>query len=630
MGDTVFYDFAMKKIYIKLLRLTICFLIILGMPACSVADDNTTVDDAKKEIESEVTIESAININIKDCMVTSFGSEIIPDGISGAALRLPKEAYLTIESEKLINQKSGTIIFWVRPHWNYYDRVGETLTSHTFISFEWDEPKRGYFAISDGWWEPAGSLKTYFVFDNQQYVHTSKVHKYLKDYWVQMACTWDVKAGIVRLYIDGQQISESRRPFTSPSKPKTIFIGCDKGTTMSNNRWADCDIDEISFYDKALAPKTITKHCRQYDPDPQARYLAYLKNELSSVKKSQHDPARRQIRAIFDEGTGWMTPSGAQKTIERIKKAGFNVYVPCVWHGRGTRYPSAVAPPEEKADFREGDPLARVIKIAHENGIEVHPWFCVALRQRDFLQNYYATETPQNAFDLQRPEFRKFITDTIVDVVRRYNVDGVNLDYIRTMGICRCNYCQQAYKKRFGRNLLNDIHRKGPRNELYIHVQEWQDNAVEEIVQRVSINSKQIRQSLINSVCGNPIPSFFPPSPEGRNEITWANTDLVDIVYNMDYTAAPDFEYFGLAIDEFEDPHKLLFLLGNYEHVHDVNIPRKALLLSGIINYVQSRWGNGIAIYLYSLLSDDQIAILRQSSTKSPDKPTLDSEQHLQ
>lgn len=616
MGVTVFYDFAMKKIYIKLLRLTICFLIILGMPACSVADDNTTVDDAKKEIESEVTIESAININIKDCMLTSFGSEIIPDGISGAALRLPKEAYLTIESEKLINQKSGTIIFWVRPHWNYYDRVGETLTSHTFISFEWDEPKRGYFAISDGWWEPAGSLKTYFVFDNQQYVHTSKVHKYLKDYWVQMACTWDVKAGIVRLYIDGQQISESRRPFTSPSKPKTIFIGCDKGTTMSNNRWADCDIDEISFYDKALAPKTITKHCRQYDTDPQARYLAYLKNELSSVKKSQHDPARRHIRAIFDEGTGWMTPTGALQTIERIKRAGFNVYVPCVWHGRGTRYPSAVAPSEEKLDFQDGDPLARVIEIAHKNGIEVHPWFCVALRQREFLKDYYGPGTPEKAFDIHRPNFRTFITVVINDVIARYEVDGINLDYIRTMGLCKCGYCQSEYHKRFNRNLLNDIHNQNPRIALIPELQEWQDTDVEVIVKKVSQLCKK-KPPIILSVCGHPRPASFQFDIQGRNETRWSKANLVDVIFSMDYSTRPDWETYYELQDELAG-NAIIMLIGNYEKdflTRKVQ-PRDANILSSMVKLLINDPGS-YGIYLYSMLTDEHISSL-QNINKQP------------
>ncbi|WDT80450.1 MAG: family 10 glycosylhydrolase [Candidatus Manganitrophus sp.] len=93
-----------------------------------------------------------------------------------------------------------------------------------------------------------------------------------------------------------------------------------------------------------------------------------------------------ESRAIFDEGLAWITKDLAEKLLTRIKKAGFNVFVPCVWHGRGTIWPSDLAPWDTRKVRVPGfDPLENLIKLAEKYEIEIHPWFTVSLRQRDFL-----------------------------------------------------------------------------------------------------------------------------------------------------------------------------------------------------------------------------------------------------
>ncbi len=88
---------------------------------------------------------------------------------------------------------------------------------------------------------------------------------------------------------------------------------------------------------------------------------------ILSADQSNLNETIFETRAIFDEGLGWITEEGARKTIQRIKKAGFNVYIPCVWHGRGTRYPSTLAPIDVRIKSTSEDPLHRLIKISHES-----------------------------------------------------------------------------------------------------------------------------------------------------------------------------------------------------------------------------------------------------------------------
>jgi uncharacterized lipoprotein YddW (UPF0748 family) len=319
-----------------------------------------------------------------------------------------------------------------------------------------------------------------------------------------------------------------------------------------------------------------------------------------------------EIRAIFDEGTGWMSEAGAKETIQRIKKAGFNVYIPCVWHGQGARYPTALAPTEGNRDLSKTDPLARLIAIAHQNGIQVHPWFTIALRQRDFFKEFYGAGTPENAFDLHRPAFRDFIAGLVVDVVARYDIDGVNLDYIRTMGRCKCDYCQKAYNNTFGRNLLADVSWFDKKGALLPQVQQWHDDAVEAIVREISVRGKKNKPNLIISVDGHPTPSFFPPNSEGRQEVKWANEDLVDLIFNMDYEQNPDFDLFEIVRKEMEEPGKLLFLLGNYERDPQKGLmPMCPTILKSNIEYVLRRWcSSGVGVYYYGQLSEEQIRVL--------------------
>ena len=39
----------------------------------------------------------------------------------------------------------------------------------------------------------------------------------------------------------------------------------------------------------------------------------------------------RESRAVLDEGLHWVGRNGAETVCRRIKSAGFNVFIPCVW-----------------------------------------------------------------------------------------------------------------------------------------------------------------------------------------------------------------------------------------------------------------------------------------------------------
>lgn len=557
-----------------------------------------------------MSFETGLDNNTYPGVLTKIsGGQIIPDGISGKALRLSSGEFLTLDTAKLFNPAEGIIAFWVRPHWDDND-----VASHTFLSFTWLDGREGYFAFTRGWWEPDGTGVTYFVGNNYE-SNTARKIRYEKGVWTHLTCAWQAGSpGLIRLYVNGILASESK-PFTGAFQPKKeLFLGSDNGALfgrdkpLPNGRWADADFDEITFSRRNLSDAEILDLYERRVP-------------VRHTPKVNSDGIVLETRAIFDEGLHWITESGARNAIQRIKKAGFNVFVPCVWHGSGTSYPSSVAPPVQWYTL-DPDPLKRLITIAHENGIQVHPWFTVMLRDREFLTDYYGVETPQNAFDVHRPDFRNFIVNTIVDVAQRYDIDGVNLDFIRTMGTCNCNFCVQEYQNIYSRSLVDDAAHPNADGTLEPHLQVWQDTAVEAIVREVSLRVKELRPHCIVSVDGYPQPY---PNDQGRQEPRWTNAGLVDLVFSMDYAQPVDVEHHHLMLAQFNESWKMIMLIANYNGISDNNqVSKPPEQLITTMDYIRMRWGNGMGVYLYSMLDDRQIEAIKKGPFASDAQPSFE------
>jgi hypothetical protein len=320
-----------------------------------------------------------------------------------------------------------------------------------------------------------------------------------------------------------------------------------------------------------------------------------------------------ESRAIFDEGLNWASESSAEIVCERIARAGFNVFMPCVWHGRGTIWPSKLAPWDSAAARIPGfDPLGHLIDVARRFDLEIHPWFTVVRRDREFLLDYYDAGAPSESFDVHREGFRDFIVSLILEVVRQYPVHGVNLDYIRAGGICVSTSCAADYLAQTGHNLLVDRAKALLPGGVSPELIAWQEWAVEDIVRRVSAGARALNQKIVISV--DAVPGHPIDLTQGRNSVRWADSGLVDVVYMMHYEANPDWAALRRLQQSMKRPEALVVLCGNYE---DVTVPVKAvvprdagkvaILLSEARKFQR---GNGLGLYLYSRLSDQQVTEL--------------------
>ena len=335
-----------------------------------------------------------------------------------------------------------------------------------------------------------------------------------------------------------------------------------------------------------------------------------------------------ESRAIFDESLSWVTERSAHDVCERITRAGFNVLMPCVWHGRGTAWPSKLAPWDSKGleqmarEIPGFDPLEKLIDVARQYQIEIHPWFNVMLRRREFFPQFYESGTPDNSFDVHNPEFRRFICDLMIECISKYRVHGINLDYIRSVAICNSQSCSQKYRQLTGRSLSADRLMYVLGSEARKALSEWNEQAVSTIVQQVSSYVRKNHPGLVISVCGHPgQPNLM---LQGQNSIKWADQGLIDVIYDMRYPAPPNWEEMRAVQQTMKRPEAYVMLAGNYDVTGPKKVPvssKGSEVAARVAQGSQMSRGNGIGLYIYSLLNDEQIEALRTGPFRSPMKP---------
>jgi uncharacterized lipoprotein YddW (UPF0748 family) len=197
-----------------------------------------------------------------------------------------------------------------------------------------------------------------------------------------------------------------------------------------------------------------------------------LTSEITALGEQCYQDANRAfyntIRANPAEFRGvWIRPSGTQpaqitKVIESLKKSHIgHVFLETYFQGK-TAYPSQVMAeyglPDQHPQYRGGDPVQLWIEAAHKEGIKVHLWtqvfFAGNSREnselygpilnkypewRNVQRTNWNVKTPVISdiepghyfLDPANPEVRIFLEKLLLEMVNRYDADGINLDYIR-------------------------------------------------------------------------------------------------------------------------------------------------------------------------------------------------------
>ncbi|APB32563.1 hypothetical protein GlitD10_0262 [Gloeomargarita lithophora Alchichica-D10] len=255
--------------------------------------------------------------------------------------------------------------------------------------------------------------------------------------------------------------------------------------------------------------------------------------------------------------------AGLVPIFERMRAAGVNLVFFETVNAGYPIYPSRVAP-QQNPLTRGWDPLAAAVKLAKERNMELHPWvwvFAVGNRRhnailgqptgylgpvlsaypewanRDNRGSVIPPRQDKPFLDHAHPQAREYLLRLFEEIVTRYEVDGLHLDYIRypfQSGGVPYGYgsaSRQIYQQLTGIDPLT----LNPGQPEWQNWTEWRTEQVTSFVTTVNQRLKQKRPELVLSTA---VFAYSRPSRLYRLQQdweTWAVTGAVDMVVLMSY-----------------------------------------------------------------------------------------------
>ncbi len=213
------------------------------------------------------------------------------------------------------------------------------------------------------------------------------------------------------------------------------------------------------------------------------------------------------------------------------------------------------------------EPTKDAVKLAHERDMELHAWVWTfaAGNQRhneiinvspnypgpvlaahpdwanyDNLGNMIPVGQTKPFFDPANPEVRQYLLKLYEEIVTRYDVDGLQLDYIRypfqDPSAGRIYGYGKAARAQFQQLTgIDPINISPSQPELWQKWTAFRTEQVDSFVAKVSEQLRQKRPNLILSVAVFPLPEQERIQKIQQNWETWARRGDVDLIVPMTY-----------------------------------------------------------------------------------------------
>ena len=277
-----------------------------------------------------------------------------------------------------------------------------------------------------------------------------------------------------------------------------------------------------------------------------------LMNPMISLSKSLSNKPTREIRGVWITNVDsdvLFTSDRLATAIKDLRQLNFNTIYPVAWNWGYTTYPSKVAKrvvgssfmPKKSAGLlinrklsnTEGlegrDVLKEMVTQGHKQGLAVIPWFefgfmapattdpagsDLAKLHPDWLTQkqdggtiWKEGKDPRVWLNPFKPEVKKFIIDLVVEVVGKYDVDGIQFDdhFGLPSEFGYDKFTVDLYK----REHQGKLPPKDPKNEEWIN---WRADKITDLMRDLFTAIKATNPKAIVSISPNPqtfAKSFF-------------------------------------------------------------------------------------------------------------------------
>jgi uncharacterized lipoprotein YddW (UPF0748 family) len=249
------------------------------------------------------------------------------------------------------------------------------------------------------------------------------------------------------------------------------------------------------------------------------------------------------------------------RTAKELAENGFNMVLPNMLWGGLAHYPSDLLPRSSTFD-KHGDQIQQCVAACRKYGLQVHVWkvnWNLSTAPRDFVEKIRREKRNQVTVQGEaedwlcpsHPENFQLELDSMLEVARKYPVDGLHFDYIRypDRDKCYCDGCRARFEEHLGRQVTNwptDCY-SGDLREAYT---QWRCDNITRLVKAVHVEAKKIRPEIMISA------AVFSSYPSCRESVAqdwpvWVQAGLLDFVCPMDYTQS-DPGFVGLVTNQLK------------------------------------------------------------------------------
>ncbi|MGD1702156.1 glycoside hydrolase family 10 protein [Dapis sp. BLCC M229] len=288
--------------------------------------------------------------------------------------------------------------------------------------------------------------------------------------------------------------------------------------------------------------------------------LVLASNQISKTAQ------KTEIRGVWItniDSNVLFSESATKAAVNRLANLNFNTLYPTVWQGGYTLYPSQVAQQtfgkslDPTPGLKGRDFLQEIITEAHEKGLTIIPWFefgfmapadseLVRLHP-DWLSKRRDGTTIKMEGKYQRvwlnpfhPEVQQFILDLVIEIVTKYDIDGIQLDdhFGLPAEFGYDDFTVKLYEKELPSLSPSDDYQE----TFWVR---WRADKINNFMERISEEIKAIKPDCIISVSPNPLHFALPAYLQ--DWLTWETEKWIDEIVLQVYR--PDIKRF---INELE------------------------------------------------------------------------------
>ncbi len=276
---------------------------------------------------------------------------------------------------------------------------------------------------------------------------------------------------------------------------------------------------------------------------------ALAHGQLDEAFCRAQQPLAGEFRAFWCHDASGVKGLSWDEAIRRLADNGFTAILPnMLWGGVGY-YDSKVLPVAASVAER-GDQIRECLAACRKYGVQLHVWkvnwnlsgrsprdFAERMRKEARLQ-VSSTGKEEPWLCPSHPANQKLEVDSMVEIVRNYDVDGIHFDYIRypDNDHCFCAGCRERFQKACGVTLTHwpqDVLRDGPQRQQWLG---WRRSNITTVVRHVSEQARALKPKIKISA------AVFRNWPVDRDGVgqdwkLWCDRGWLDFVCPMDYTA---------------------------------------------------------------------------------------------